>query len=67
LSARDGEEINHRVQSAPRPLPARCETFGNQQRKDVKAKQHWYLINVKDEAEFKCFGEWSGDPDQDEK
>ena len=41
LSARDGEEINHRVQAAPRPLSARCETFDNQQRKDVKAKQHW--------------------------
>src|SRR5262245_36121224 len=41
LSARDGEEINHRVQSAPRSLSARCETFDNQQGKDIKAKQHW--------------------------
>ncbi len=41
LSARDGAEINHRVQSAPRSLSARCETFDNQQGKDVKAKQHW--------------------------
>src|SRR5262245_13149575 len=41
LSARDGAEINHRVQSAPRSLSVRCETFDNQQGKDVKAKQHW--------------------------
>src|SRR4029453_15291060 len=41
LSARDGEEINHRAQTAPRLLSAQCETFDNQQRKDVKAKQHW--------------------------
>jgi putative transposase len=27
--------------SAPRSLSARCETFDNKQRKDVKAKQHW--------------------------
>src|SRR5262245_35647156 len=41
LSTRDGVEINHRVQSAPRSLSARCETFDNQQGKDIKAKQHW--------------------------
>jgi hypothetical protein len=41
LSARDGAEINRRVQSAPRSLYARRETFDSQQGKDVKAKQHW--------------------------
>src|SRR5262249_46656558 len=47
LSARDraeinqGERLTYRVQSAPRSLSARCETFDNQQGKDVKAKQHW--------------------------
>src|SRR5262249_38620508 len=47
LSARDraeinqGESLTRRVQSAPRSLSARCETFDNQQGKDVKAKQHW--------------------------
>jgi hypothetical protein len=46
LSARDEAEINrrerltYRVQSALRFLSARCETFDNQQGKDVKAKQH---------------------------
>jgi hypothetical protein len=47
-------ERSYRVQTAPRPLLARCETFDNQ-RKDVKPKQH--LLNFLVDGREAHFGQ----------
>jgi len=43
--------------AAPRTLSARCETFDNQQRKDVKAKQHWCPLKQDHPKGHRHYGE----------